>query len=338
MKYTALFLCAIIFWAGGGYAQTQPDITQEMRRMRLDLNELQKRVLGGQFTPQQQPPTTSPDGVAVETTLSNLQTKVQAFDAMIRQLNGRFEEFDNKLQLLERKLNGFNVVYDNKLQALDVKLDAKTKGLEEKLTNQLNTMDSKLQNLDENFAILNEKYNELLIAKESKMSSAQPLANGALSNINNKLKSTNTASNLGEIKSPINPKNLKPSKEAFDSAYNLLIDKKVEESIAEFKKFIDNYAEAPELPNAKYWLARAYNTQKKYGEAGEQYMDIYQNYPKYARRYQSLLELGLTLKAAKEVKDACEVLHILTDNHEQEAEKPLIERAKKEITAMECPK
>ncbi len=319
MKLTKLLTAGYlsIFMAGALLAQTTnipPEINQEIRRLRQDLTDLQRKIYAN--------PSASGGGNsgvnagANDSALSAMQAKIQSYDNVIRSLTGKLEEFDNKLEQIDRKYSGF--INGNEI---------KYRALEEKLKSYDNLFD-RINKIEASANYSKEATNNLIAAQEelknsvTHLESLIPPPNSA------------AATNLGTIKSPTPPK--KPSNVAFTEAYNLVLDKKHPEAIDALIKFIDDYPESVETPNAKFWLAREYYVTKKYGNAGEIYYDIYQNYPKFIKRFQAMYELGITLKNAKAKTDACSIFTILVQKHEKEAEKSIIEQAKKEITTLEC--
>ena len=100
------------------------------------------------------------------------------------------------------------------------------------------------------------------------------------------------------------------------------------ESRDHFTAFIKNNPEDTLVPNAYYWMGEAYYAEGNYRKSGETFLKAFQEYPDSPKAPDSLLKLGLSLKSAKQNKQACQSFDELLRRYPK-ANPAVIQRAKR---------
>ncbi|MCL2504681.1 MAG: tol-pal system protein YbgF [Alphaproteobacteria bacterium] len=141
---------------------------------------------------------------------------------------------------------------------------------------------------------------------------------------------------------PLSPPVAEPSKpltaqQQYDQAMALLKEGRYSEAEKTFKTFINKNPKSNLVSNARYWYAEAIYAQNRYDEAAVAFRDSFQQNPKGGKAPDSLLKLGLSLSALKEVSDACITLKAVKQKF-PDASKTVRDRADKEIIRLKCPK
>ena len=95
-----------------------------------------------------------------------------------------------------------------------------------------------------------------------------------------------------------------------------------------FTTFITNNPEDKLVPNAYYWMGEAYYAEGNYRKSGETFLKAFQDYPDSPKAPDSLLKLGLSLKSAKQNKQACQSFDELLRRYPK-ANPAVIQRAKR---------
>ena len=72
-----------------------------------------------------------------------------------------------------------------------------------------------------------------------------------------------------------------------------------------FRSFLKSYPKDPNAPNATFQLGETYLRRDMHADAAEQYLKIYQTWPKSAVAPEALYKLGLSLKGLKQKDQAC---------------------------------
>lgn len=102
-------------------------------------------------------------------------------------------------------------------------------------------------------------------------------------------------------------------KEQFDTAFNLLKEKKYSEAIAALEEFAKKYPKDAQAGSAIYWAGEAYYVQGDYTEAAKKFIESYKRYPKGAKAPDSLLKLSMALAGLDKKKEACTTLAELNE-------------------------
>jgi tol-pal system protein YbgF len=83
-------------------------------------------------------------------------------------------------------------------------------------------------------------------------------------------------------------------REAYKKAFNMLKDRRYEDSIGEFKAFLNQYPQSGYAGNAQYWLAEANYVSGDYNNALVEFKKVIDNYPTSPKVPDATLKLGFT--------------------------------------------
>lgn len=121
----------------------------------------------------------------------------------------------------------------------------------------------------------------------------------------------------------------------YENAYGLMKNNQYAEAASGFEKFLSENSDHPLAGNAKYWLGETYYVRNQYEKAARVFAEAYQQYPKNAKAPDNLLKLGMSLKGLGKKEDACVALSQLKKEYATTAA-PVVKRAEQEMTGLGC--
>ncbi|MDR1026002.1 MAG: tol-pal system protein YbgF [Lactobacillus sp.] len=110
---------------------------------------------------------------------------------------------------------------------------------------------------------------------------------------------------------------------------------KFEEAEQSFTMILTEYVKDKLAGNAQYWLGEVYYGKGDYERAAVAFARGYQEYKTSAKGADSLLKLGMSMKALKKNKEACAAFQSLPKEFPK-ATDALKDKAKKEAAALKC--
>lgn len=125
------------------------------------------------------------------------------------------------------------------------------------------------------------------------------------------------------------------AEELYEKAFNILKQGKYLEAEREFELFLKTYPKNKLAGNAQYWLGESYYVRKDYARSVVAFSKGIQEYKDAAKGADSLLKLGMSLKALKQKKDACGAF-LLMESQFPNAEQSLKDKAKEQAKLLEC--
>ena len=105
------------------------------------------------------------------------------------------------------------------------------------------------------------------------------------------------------------------SGEAYAQAKALLIAKDYPAAAAAFQDFVERFPDAPQAPEAHYWLGETLFIQDAYGDAATAYIGAIRGWPKTRWAPNATLKLARALIALDKAPDACRTLGELARNY-----------------------
>ena len=102
--------------------------------------------------------------------------------------------------------------------------------------------------------------------------------------------------------------NLESAQGLFDKANDLLRDRKVEQAIAAFEKFVQNHPSDERIAQVMFYLGESYSVMQDDKQAADAFLNGYKKNRKGELAPKLLLRLGQTLAKLKKTKQACRVL------------------------------
>ena len=102
-----------------------------------------------------------------------------------------------------------------------------------------------------------------------------------------------------------------PPQQLYQEAFGLIRQAKYQQSREYFQAFLEKFPKHALASNALYWLGETYYIQREYREAAEAFLKSYTTSATARKAPDSLLKLGMTLKALGENKAACDAYNEL---------------------------
>ncbi|MER2494438.1 tol-pal system protein YbgF [Catenovulum sediminis] len=95
--------------------------------------------------------------------------------------------------------------------------------------------------------------------------------------------------------------------QAYDRAVNLVLkDKRYEQAIPEFEKFIQQFPNSVYQPNAHYWLGQLFFTKGELKAAAKSFNQVVENYPESNKRPDAIFKSGMVAQKLGQVSLAKE--------------------------------
>jgi tol-pal system protein YbgF len=294
-------LVATLLLASTAMAQ---DLNSEVRRLREDLNALQRQVYRGG-----PPPAGAPVGVPqgnsdISGDIANrLSDRISQIESQIQQLTGRTEEIDYRTTQMQRRLDKLVEDIDFRLSALEKGGTTAPPAPPSPPPGQQGTAPPPppaqaaapaSRTSDPNTPAAPSGLLGTLRTGPGGQVTGGSQAPGA--NVPTPPPAPRTASLQGAN-----------AKERYDYAYSLLLKSQYPEAEAALGEFLRLHGDDPLAGNAQYWLGESYYARKEYEKAAQAFLAGYQKYPKNAKAPDSLLKLGKTLNDLNQKQEACTV-------------------------------
>ena len=110
---------------------------------------------------------------------------------------------------------------------------------------------------------------------------------------------------------PANPE----AQAAYRSGYNSIVKGDYTTAAGIFKKFLKQYPDDPQAPDATNWLGEALLEQQDYVDAADVLVNGYKTYPTSPRAPDMLLKLGIALAGAQQNEAACKTFGLLQQKY-----------------------
>lgn len=123
---------------------------------------------------------------------------------------------------------------------------------------------------------------------------------------------------------------------AYRGARELLLDNDYPGAERAFRAYLNDFGDAEDAAEARYWLGQALLGQEKFSEAAKQFLDLVQKNPKSDRAPDGLVRLGTSLQRLGRTKEACLAFRDLPSRFPRAAQ-GVKEMAQREARAANCP-
>jgi tol-pal system protein YbgF len=286
-----LILFTVLAWSNPGQAQSSGDTNNRLNRMENEIETLSRAIYRGEEPP---PGAFSggADAAATEVRLQQLETE-------IRNLTGRLEEQNYKIDQLQ--------------QALD---------------RQVSDMQMQIQDNQRSAAPAPTTAAPRYTAGSGSGNGASYTAQSGTQNeeqLGSYTQSPETSGVTGGADA---------AAASYENAFALLKAANYDAAEVEFKSFLDQYPDHVLSPNAKYWYGETFYVRGQYEHAARIFADAYQSDPKGSKSGDNLLKLGLSLAGMGNQNDACVALRQLGKDGQPGS--PVMRRAEQEMGRLGC--
>lgn len=107
---------------------------------------------------------------------------------------------------------------------------------------------------------------------------------------------------------PVKPAAVQPSADAYENGLALMNARQFDQAEMAFRQFLTANPRSPNVSNAHYWLGESYLKRNRYTDAAEQYLTVYQTYPKSSVAPDALVKLAVSLRGMGQKQQACATL------------------------------
>ncbi|MCV2885542.1 tol-pal system protein YbgF [Aestuariibacter sp. AA17] len=112
----------------------------------------------------------------------------------------------------------------------------------------------------------------------------------------------------------------------YDKAVNLILkEKKYDEAIPEFQRFLNQYPNSSFAPNAHYWLGQLLFNKQDWSGASEQFQVLIATYPDSNKRADAIFKLGVVEQKRGNVARAKQLYEQVMNEYPDSASKKLAE-------------
>ncbi len=103
--------------------------------------------------------------------------------------------------------------------------------------------------------------------------------------------------------------------EAYQKAFNLLMNSHYKAAITAFESFESAYPRSPYVANAEYWIGEAYYVEQMYKQALKHFQNVIYNYPQSNKVPAALLKIGYCYDALKQWSEARKTLQSVINQY-----------------------
>lgn len=107
---------------------------------------------------------------------------------------------------------------------------------------------------------------------------------------------------------PATPAAVKTNADPYENGMALLNARQYDQAEMAFRQFLTANPRSPNVSNAHYWLGETYLKRNRYTDAAEQYLTVYQTYPKATVAPDALVKLAVSLRGMGQKQQACATL------------------------------
>ena len=155
-----------------------------------------------------------------------------------------------------------------------------------------------------------------IIAKDSQTAPTQPLDLSSMSRPGASAAPQTTASIVppsalpAQVQgmNPVKPAAVQSTADAYENGMALMNARQFDQAEMAFRQFLTANPRSPNVSNAHYWLGESYLKRNRYTDAAEQYLTVYQTYPKSSVAPDALVKLAVSLRGMGQKQQACATL------------------------------
>lgn len=288
-----LILFTVLAWSNPGQAQSSGDTNNRLNRIENEIETLSRAIYRGEEPP---PGAFSggADAAATEVRLQQLETE-------IRNLTGRLEEQNYKIDQLQQALD--RQVSDMQMQIQDNQRASAPSSVSANTSSPRYTAGSSSGGAS--YTAQSGSQNEQQLGSYTE----SPVTSGATGGAD-------------------------AAASSYENAFALLKAANYDAAEVEFKSFLDQYPDHVLAPNAKYWYGETFYVRGQYEHAARIFADAYQSDPKGSKSADNLLKLGLSLAGMGNKDDACVALRQLGKDGQPGS--PVMRRGEQEMGRLGC--
>ena len=281
MKKLFIF-AAVMLYASSVSAQSMQSLERDLNVLRDDVKMMQRQFY------REESSSTAPQ------TSKEAMIKVGQMEEDVRQLRGRFDEYDYKIKQLNDRIDMINKDVDVRFKMLE----GQTVSVGGKSGNSIKTFDA-------------------------------PVAVGAPKSI------AGDSVKSGDLAPVEGAKPKLGVADVYQKGLEDLKENKYDEAEQSFLMILKDYPNEKLAGNAQYWLGETYYGKGEFDRAAVAFAGGYQKYKDSPKGPDSLLKLGLSMKALKKNDEACAAFKSLPTEFPKAA-LTLKDRAKKEVAELKC--
>ncbi len=312
-NFLGLLVLAPFVLTGQGFAQSDSESANRIKRMENEIETLSRAVYKGEA-----PPASSYSGSSSAS--ADTEVRLQQLETDIRTLRGTIEEQAFETKQIKEQLE--RATSDIELRLNDLEGGTKSPPAPASQREGRNTgYDTET---DMNAATQ--------VTSETEPASGNGSGYKWGSDTGNK----QTTQDLGVVRTASSGASSgDEASTLYENAFSLIKDQNFPAAQVQFKAFLDRYPSHALAGNAKYWLGETYYAKGKYDDAARIFAEGYQKYPKGAKSADNLLKLGLSLDALGKKADACIALKQLQKENVA-GSVPVMRQAEQEMTRLGC--
>lgn len=311
MKFSLYHILILGFILIPHKAIAMDSLYREIDSLKDDIKQLQRQVYRGIENSEKK----SADAK------SDVQIKLVEHDETIRNINGRMDELEYNMKLINDKLDKINRDMEIRFKILEGR----------QIPDNLISPKPNLPTI----------HNAPIANNAPKNVSGANITGEDLAPINSPNPQTTPTNEpqalIPDIDVELPQEQTKPlsAKEMYDAGIEALNSGYYDEAELAFKHILDAYPQDKLASNAQFWLGETYYKQKDYNKAKIAFKDGYEKYKNGNKSADSFFKLGLTLKSLNENKKACIILSNFNAEFPK-ANKDLAKRVKAEAKALGC--
>ena len=259
---------------GAANAQAENHLSNRLRRLELDIQDLQKHL----FSERGAPPILSTRPIADAGTrmtaeAASLAVRIQKIESLMRALTGRVDELD--FQFKQFAANRDRHGSENPLQSPAT-----------------------------GPAALADPNNPLPLRSTGEATGATPGSDKEILGYIKQSDRTTPQSTEGAASTAPAPSFSSPVNR-YSYAFSLLTKHDYAAAETAFREFVDAHGDDPLAGNAQYWLGETYYVRKMFAEAAAAFATGYESFPDNPKTADNLLKLGMALARIERIDDAC---------------------------------
>jgi tol-pal system protein YbgF len=323
-----LTLAGLLFVAAVAPAAAQ-SVDDQLQRLQRELSDLQRQVYGGEAPAA----AASSGGGIAPTQAARIQVRLDDFEAQLRQLTGRVEDINFRMQTVTDRLDKLVADVDLRLRNLEQGGMAPMAGAEGQA---------------------GQMQNDSMAAAPAAQSGAQPAPSSAPGTIGTLNQSDLDAFQRGQDTqtsgqaapaAPAQTASTPPAaaalpdgspQEQYDFAFGLLRQANYAGAEQAFSAFLAQHPNHGLSGNAKYWLGETYYVRGNYQQAAVTFAEGFEAYPDNSKAPDNLLKLGMSLASLGSTQDACGTFDVLLERY-ADAPATILSRAQRESQRLQCP-
>lgn len=311
-------------------------LQHQIQLLRRELADLQKAVFKGEAPASVAPSATGDGSGSVPSSIAGrLQVKMQRLEEQLRDLNGNYEQMDNRIRRMETRLDKLVEDVDFRLRALEDGQPVANAGQQSKKPDQASGNATDAQDLNAT--------DTTIISSQGAQGPAAPQQPGTLGTLTKddlKAAQSGRDSTSGSQTQTASVPTSAPApadtpKAQYDQAMSLLHQRNFDAAESSLRTFLDRYPDDNLAGNAKYWLGETYYARKNYAEAARIFSDAYMKDKQGTKATHSLLKLAMSLEQVGQTEASCVAYLELISKH-GDAEPRILDRAKAARQKLNC--